>query len=398
MSALTELKYWLWLTLKRELSARKVTMLLEHFGTPEAVFAAESADVEQIENLGQKESEAVLDKSLRRASTVIEDCKRKNVKILTYDSPYYPELLAKIYDPPYVLYARCRERIDLNEHVTVTVVGTRRASSYGVRSAETLGSALAENGVTLVSGMAKGIDAAAMSGALSAGGKVVAVLGSGVDICYPLENLELMQRTIDCGIVLSEFPPGTPPFSRNFPVRNRIISGLSLGTVVAEAPRRSGALITARVAAEQGRDVFAIPADITRKEARGSNQLIHDGAKPILSVEDVLGEYRSLYGARFEKNRPVWKDLPTEAVMPAVQTEVLKPKQSVEERFAQMNLSDIERRVLSLLSEEPKHIDTLTASGMSAAELSATLTLLEMKGVVRGMPGRQYCLQEASER
>ncbi len=385
---MTELKYWLWLTLKKELSVQKITLLLEHFETPKELFDAEGDALLKVPGLRSKERRALEDKSLRKAQAVIEICKKKNIKILTFDSPYYPELLASIYDPPYVLYARCRERIDLNSHATIALVGTRKATKYGKEVARSLGKALAEGGMTLVSGLAEGIDAAALTGALSAGGTVVSVLGCGVDICYPEENRKLMDKIIDRGLLLSEFPPGTPPKSKNFPIRNRIISGLSLGVVVAEAPKRSGALITAHRAAEQNRELFTIPADVGRTTSKGSNGLLHEGAKPVLGAEDILSEFRDRFDTIMEAGHAeeLCLDLETERL-----PEIKQNKQAEAPKILpDVELTEKEQAVLNLLSEEPVHFDRMTESGLAAGELLATLTTLEMKGLIRALPGRQY--------
>ncbi len=384
---MTELTYWLWLTLKKELPSRKITVLLEYFKTPRNIFEADERALSCVSGLKPQERRAAGDKSLQRAYAVQEICKKKGIKILTYDSPYYPRLLKALFDPPYVLYARYRDRIDLNEHATISLVGTRKATEYGIGAAHTLAVALAEGGMTVVGGMASGIDSAGASGALSAGGTVVAVLGCGVDICYPAENDTLMKKIIAQGMVLSEFPPGTPPFPRNFPIRNRIISGLSLGTVVVEAPKRSGSLITARMATEQNREVFVVPADITRSSFKGSNALLRDGAKLVLEPEDVLGEFRDVYGDFLEKNRPV---LPAFEPASEKQEVLAKPVQSAP--VIQVSLDDGERAVMQLLSDVPMHIDRLAEQGLSIAELTAALTTLEMKGLVRALPGKQYVL------
>lgn len=375
---MSELKYWLWLTLKRELSIRATTLLLDHFGTPEKVYFADSDAIASVPGLKKPERQAADNKDLQKAYRVIEVCKKKHIKILAFDSPYYPRILTSIYDPPYVLYARCRERIDLNEHVTLAVVGTRRPTSYGKTTATDLSKALAESGMTILSGMADGIDSCAAEGALSAGGKTVAVLGCGVDICYPPGNSKLMKKIIDNGLVLSEFPPGSPPLPKHFPMRNRIISGLSLGTVVIEAPNRSGALITARIAGEQNREVFSVPADITRAKSRGSNQLLQEGAKPVLCPEDILSEFQDRFLELLKKNRPI------------LQLSEQKTQEVRQQEPIYISLDDTEKKVMSMLSDEPRHIDQLANQGLSLAELTATLTLLEMKGLVRQLPGKQY--------
>lgn len=380
---MTEIRYWLWLTLKKGLSCRKITLLLEHFKTPKDIYCAEEAALLKIPGLEPKERKAVADKSLQKAEEVIGVCKKRNIKILTFDSPYYPRLLSTIYDPPYVLYARYRERIDLNEHATISVVGTRAASTYGKNAAVSLSKALAEQGMTVVSGMASGIDSAAANGALLGGGKTIAVLGCGVDRCYPAHNRKLMEKIIAQGMVLSEFPPGTPPYSSNFPVRNRIITGLSLGTIVVEAPKTSGALISAGMAAEQNREVFAVPGDITRNLSKGSNALLQDGAKPVLEAEDILCEFRELYGELMEKNLPKGLNRADEASLE-------KNKATIMAKH--ILLSESEKKVMKILSDKPTHIDRLAEQGIPPAELSAALTTLELKGMVKALPGKQYQL------
>ena len=390
---MSELKYWLWLTLKKELSNRTLTTLLDVFGAPENIFNADRDALVLVPGLTEKEKKAVLVKDLQKAYRVIGVCKKKNIKILTFDNPRYPRLLASIYDPPYVLYVRCREKIDLNNHATIAVVGTRKASSYGKLTTGALAKALAEGGMTIVSGMAEGDDASAAENALSAGGKTVAVLGCGVDICYPPSNRRLMKKIIDGGMVISEFPPGTPPAPWNFPKRNRIISGLSLGTVVTEAPKRSGALITARLAGEQNREVFTVPADITRKMSQGSNALLQDGAKPVLCAEDVLCEFREQYGDLLSQHQHLPVSGDGEVEMPVYENEP-EEKTAVKAKVPSgITLSDTERQILALLSDRPVHVDRLAEQGVPVTELSSALIMLEMKGLVRALPGKQYILQ-----
>lgn len=390
---MSELKYWLWLTLKKELSIRTTTTLLDSFGTPEKIFEADQEALLSVYGLTTKERKAVLEKDLQKAYRVIGVCKKKNIKILTFDNPRYPKTLASIYDPPYVLYVRCREKIDLNDYVTLAIVGTRRASEYGKMTTRALAKALAENGMLIVSGMAEGIDACAAENALSAGGKTIAVLGCGVDICYPPSNRRLMKKIIDNGMVISEFPPGSPPVPWNFPKRNRIISGLSLGTVVTEAPKRSGSLITARLAGEQNREVFTVPADITRKKSQGSNALLQDGAKPVLCCEDVLCEFRERYEDLLLKHQrlPAGGTMQTGDIEAVSEPVTLKTKKKVDVPD-NITLSDVEKTVLKLLSDNPVHIDQLAEQGVPVSELTSALIMLEMKGLVRALPGKQYIL------
>lgn len=402
---MSEMQYWLWLTLKKGIASRKITALLEHFGTPEEIFCASEAAFSEVSGLSRADVHALCDRDLTAAERIMADCRRKGIKILTFDSPYYPRLLARIYDPPYVLYARYRERIDLNEHMTLAIVGTRQCSSYGAQMAESVARNLAKEGVTVVSGMAKGIDGAANAGALRGGGKTVAVLGCGVDVCYPPEHKELMQAIIDNGMVLSEYPPGTLPLSSHFKPRNRIITGLSNGTVIVEAPARSGAINSASWTAEQGREIFIVPGDATRYTAQGSNKLMLEGAKPVLNAEDILCEFREGFRDILEKNRPVGErtvELPTAAPEPVRKAREKRPKRAlpkpleklVVRRKKPLDLSRSEKSVLKLLSEQPIHIDQLAGQGLTTGEIAAALTLLELKGLVTALPGKQYCLKQ----
>ncbi len=372
MTGMTDVRYWLWLTLKKEITGPVITLLLSHFKTPQKIYDAK--DFSHIPELRPAERKALLDKNMARVGKVSDICRKKGIKVLAFDNPCYPKLLAKIYDPPYVLYARFREKIDLNFHVPLAVVGTRHATPYGKDVAFSLAKELAQKGVTIISGMAAGIDSAAASGALSGGGKTVAILGCGVDRCYPAYNRKLMEKIIDSGMVLSEFPPGTPPYRQNFPTRNRIISGLSLGALVVEAPERSGSLITANMAAEHNREVFSVPGDITRSTFKGSNRLIQDGAKPVLCAEDVLCEFPDHYHEFLNENA---KEMPS--------TEILRESSA-------MVFSDSEKKVIRHLSEDPVSVDYLAEQGIQAAELMAALTTLELKGAVKVLPGKQYQL------
>ena len=409
---MSELYYWLWLTLKKGITSRKITALLEVFQSPEDIYGADQAAFTEVLGLTRADISALSDKSMSSVASTLETCRKKHIRILTFDSPYYPRLLADIYDPPYVLYARYKERIDLNEHIPISVVGTRSCSAYAVRMAEQMAYDLAQEGVTVVSGMARGIDGAALTGALRGGGQTVAVLGCGVDVCYPTVHKALMEQIIEHGMVLSEYPPGTPPYASHFKVRNRIITGLSYGTVVAEAPERSGALNSASWALEQGRDLFVLPGDVTRINAQGSNNLIAEGAQPIRNAEDILGTYKERFSNVLAEHRPStdairatiphyggmtartnkWQRAPKQAQI----AEVPKPVQKVATTTQAMpkqkpaNLSPAEESVLALLSDRPVHVDRLVEQGIPAAQLASTLTMLELKGLVQALPGRNY--------
>ena len=396
---MTDLKYWLWLTLALKQKSRKITALLERFETPLAVYRAEKSDFHGLP-LSPAEAERLCDKSLNPAESVIAQARAEGVRIMTFDSPYYPHLLANIFDPPYVLYVKSRERLNLNDALTISIVGTRHMTSYGREAAVKIGADLARCGVVVVSGMARGIDGAAMTGALDAGGKVVAVLGCGLDVVYPPEHAELMKRTAQNGMVISEYPFGSPPSRMHFPVRNRIISGLSAGTVVVESSAKGGSLITANQALEQGRDVFAVPGNINRPYSDGANELIRQGAHLVSSALDILSEYRDEYIHIFEKavnnEQQAPKNLP-----PAFETKEPEAENRAEtaavfpaaasEQYA--SLSPEEKRIVDVMSLTPSHVDTLAEkTGLSASELNASLTLLEMKGLIAPLAGRHYIL------
>jgi DNA processing protein len=282
-------------------------------------------------------------------------------RVLTWQSPDYPERLKEVDDAPPVLYAL--GSLTPSDAWSVAVVGTRRVTTYGREAAARLSAELAEAGVTIVSGFARGIDTIAHHAALDAGGRTIAVLGSGVDVIYPSENRRLAQRMLDegTGAILSEYPLGTQPDAVNFPPRNRIISGLSVGVLVVEADLKSGALITVKFALEQGRDIFAIPGPITSRMSEGTNSLIKRGAKCVTSARDILEEL----------------DL-------GMVTEHVEAVRSLPD-------DPTERMLLEFLHDSSQHIDELTnRSGLPASTVSAVLTMMELKGMVRHLGGMQY--------
>ncbi|MBR5236781.1 MAG: DNA-processing protein DprA [Clostridia bacterium] len=423
---MSDIRFWLWLTLKKGIGSSKITALLEHFESPEEIYSADEAEFLKVEGLSGKDVRVLADRSMHRAEVVAESCRKHGIRVLTFDSPYYPALLKTIYDPPYVLYAKCKERINLNDHMTVAVLGTRTSSPYGITMAETIAFDMARQGITVVTGMARGIDGAASVGALRGGGVPVAVLGNGLDICYPPEHKELMKQIIEHGIVLSEYPPGERPFPWNFKPRNRIITGISYGTVIVEAPQSSGAINSANWTAEQGRELFVVPGDVNRSTSQGSNRLLTEGAQPALSAEDVLCAYQDRFSDLLQQNRPTEDALKTnfpayngwigksvtpekdpipfsknekaknqkiEAQNLSIQAAKTVPvTQPSQEKTA--SLTQQEKDVLALLKETPTHIDALIEQGMSPGLLAATLTTLELKGMIRALPGKQYCLQK----
>ena len=269
------LKYWVWLTALPGLSNRSRLLLLERYGSPEDVYYADPEELAQVEGLTPGQAALLADKSLSRADRILADCARGDMFLLTMQDAAYPARLRDIFDPPVLLYGKGSLPL-FDEEAAIAVVGTRSCTPYGLRCAHQMGYELARQGAVVVSGMAKGIDGAAMRGALQAGGFTAAVLGGGVDVVYPAENRRLYEDIAATGVLLSEYPPGTEPLPGHFPVRNRIISGLGLAALVVEAPVRSGALITAHAALDQGRDVFAVPGPIDAAASVGCNRLIRD--------------------------------------------------------------------------------------------------------------------------
>lgn len=395
---MTDLRLWLWLTSADGINSQKITRLLEHFGSVEEIYPAE--DYSQTEGLDIDSQKGLLNKSFTRAEKILEDCKRFRIRILTFDNPHYPKLLAHIFDPPYVLYVRSNLRIDLNDKLCIAMVGSRRTTEYGQQCAVELGRELARAGIVVVSGMAKGIDGASHRGALAGGGTTVAVLGCGLDRCYPPEHYQLEDAILETGMVLSEYPPGTPPLPGHFPQRNRIISGLCRGTIVVEAPMKSGSLITAGLALEQGRDVFAVPGRMHDKTSVGANSLIKSGAKLIDSALDIIEEYKEEYLALLENAAQrilSGRRQDTEGAAadePAAQPQVVRPAQSQTlDNSRYEGLTDEERRIIDALSLTPTHIDVLNRKcGIDAAKLNSLLTMMEMRGFIKSQPGKNFVI------
>lgn len=359
------LMYWLWLTSIPGIGSAKVAKLLEVFNTPENVWKANKIDLMYVNILNKQDISFLTEKSLERAQQIYKDIKNLGINVLTIDQAKYPKLLKTIYDPPQILYLK--GNLPPNDVIMLSVIGSRRASFYGKKIAEELALELAQRGVFIVSGMARGIDTCAHKGALKAGGKTIAVLGCGVDIVYPQENAELMKYIEKYGAVLSEYPPGTMPKSGNFPARNRIISGLSLGTIVVEAGEKSGSLITADFALEQGREVFAIPGNINSHSSKGTNRLIQQGAKLVTSIEDILEEL-SINILNLSNNNHTNMSYSAEAY-----------------------LTEEEKKVINYLSDTPIHIDEISQkTGYTIQKINAILTMLEMKELILQLPGKYF--------
>lgn len=363
---------WVALNMVRGIGPRSANQLLREFGTPSNVFTASRL---ALERSGLK-PETIRDLHARevlvRADEEIERLVPLGIELLTLGDPDYPALLREIPDPPLVLYLRGRWREAIAQPC-LAVVGSRRSSSYGINAAASLARDLAAQGLTIVSGLARGIDAAAHRGALEGAGLTLAVVGTGLDTTYPAEHHPLSREIAAAGALISEFPLGTPPLPQNFPYRNRILSGLCFAVLIVEAAEHSGSLITARMAAEQGRDVYAVPGNITSQTSFGPNYLIKDGAKLIQCARDVLEE------------------LPTDLRQRLLGLSA-HPDQAVQTNIDSVILTPAEQLVIDLLSADaPAHIDQLLlASQLSSPEMMNALLGLEMKDRIIQLPGKSF--------
>jgi len=352
-------RYWIGFTLVKGIGAVRFQRLLERFGDGESAWRATPADLAGA-GLGLKMIERLV--AVRKKvdlSLIWDQIQSKGIQVLTWLDEAYPQRLKEIEQPPPVLYLR--GELSPEDSWAVAIVGTRRVTPYGRQVTEEAASFLAANGITIVSGLARGVDAIAHNAALRAGGRTLAVLGSGVDRIYPPENRVMAEQIIEHGAILSDYVPGTPPESSNFPPRNRIISGLSIAVVVVEAGETSGALITAEFAAEQGREIFAVPGNILAPQSKGTNKLIQQGALPLLSANDIM---QVLNLTRVGQHKAARKALPAD---------------------------DVEAKLLETMGEEPLHVDEIrNQTGLPVEKVSATLVMMELKGMVRQVGNMHY--------
>lgn len=381
------LKYWVWLSELAGLNNVSKLLLLQHFGSPEEIYYAGAEEYAQVEGLKKEQGELLHQKSLQRAEDILQNCAKDNIFLITLDDALYPNRLKNIYDPPILLYGKGNMPL-FDEEVPLTIVGTRSCTPYGVQCAETLGYDLARQGAIVVSGMAKGVDSAALKGCLRAGGFPCAVFGCGVDVVYPAENRRLYEDILAVGVALSEYPPQTDPEPWRFPQRNRIMSGLSVGTIVAEAPERSGALITARDALEQGRDVFAVPGPINAPGSAGCLQLIREGAVLTRHAWDVLEEYAGRYPHKLRRREGDVPPEPEKAGVPESQPEKAKKVPGLPVLDLKKNtagLTDDQMAVLRILpTDSPMLTDEVAeATGISIRRVLSALTVLEIDGYAK---------------
>ena len=387
------LKYWVWLAELR-LSNPFRLALLRHFGTPENVFLAGEEEILLTEGATREQAALLKNHDLRAADRILADCQRLDQRILTIQDAEYPARLKNIYDPPCLLYVKGRLPV-IDEEVVTAVVGTRKCTPYGERCAERFGYGITSGGGVIVSGLASGVDGAASRGALRAGGPTIGVAGGGVDVRYPAENRDLYDDIAAAGALLSEYPPGTRPDGWRFPVRNRIISGLSAAVLVVEAPSVSGALITANTALEQGRDVYAVPGPIDAPASEGCNRLIRDSAAGLVTEPwDILREYTERFPGKL---RPEEVREPPE--MPGYQARVQRravapaaPAAPVLPEVSADGLTDDQILLLRTLpAEEPALADELTeATGIPTRRVLSALTVLEIDGLVKQHSGKRY--------
>ena len=414
------LLHWIWLAHRPSLSDRLKVRLLQHFRDPEDIYFADEESYRHVEDMTKEAAEALKDKSLSSAEDILDTCRRERLHILTFQDAAYPSRLKNIPDPPLLLYYK-GQLPDFDSQPVIGVVGTRKASVYGLQTAKRMGYQIAKCGGIVVSGMAYGIDGMAMSGALTAGQPTVGVLGCGADIVYPKSNRGLFRDVESYGCILSEFAPGTQPAKWTFPRRNRIISGLSNGVLVVEAPEKSGALITANFALEQGRDVFVVPGNIDQPGFVGNHRLLRDGATLVSSGWDILSEYEAIYPDKVRRDQSASHQTvyPEELILSERSREKVAQKPEVpgenqplkkilekksidngaSEAYSDLNatlpkLSADEQMIVRSLSSGERLVDDVIAeTGLTTGKILALLTMLELKGVVKRLPGKRICLK-----
>ena len=365
---------WLRLILTPEIGSRRGKSLLERFKTPKAILEASLDDIAEVENVGREVAERIVEGRKRidldRQIKLIE---KNNVTLISLDSELYPVNLKSIFDPPLVLFVK--GEILPQDYFSIAIVGTRLASFYGRAMSEKLSRQLAEKGFTIVSGGARGIDTFSHQAALRAKGRTLAVLGCGLDIAYPPENKKLFEEIAKKGAVISEFPLSMRPDKGNFPMRNRIISGLSLGVVVIEAPHKSGALITVTHANEQGREVFSVPGHADSFVSKGTNQLLREGAKLVENADDIIEELEPILKSKIKE----------------FNTNRLKPLHEKQISLIKPELTEEEARLFDLISLGPLDLDDIIVKSQSSVSaVSAVLMMLQLKKLIRQLPGKQF--------
>ena len=418
------LVHWIWLAHRPGVSDRMKAELLRHFSDPEDIYFADEEAFAHVEGLTAENVRSLRDKDLSSSEKILSDVMQYKLHILTYRDVAYPARLKAIADPPLVLYYK-GTLPDFDNSAVIGVVGTRHCTPYGLSAAKKLGNEIARCGGMVVSGMAEGIDTMAMKSALSAGGTVVGILGCGAEQVYPKKNHWLFADVERYGCILSEFPPGTEPFKWNFPRRNRIISGLSCGVLVVEAPKGSGSLHTARHALEQGRDVFVVPGNLDQPTFEGSIRLLRDGATLVSSGWDVLSEYEALYPGKIRRDtkpsrqrvspeelaefsaEPV-KNAGKVAQIPRVPVDKPAKKEKSNKKVVDKSqpgtYSDVQKEISGLNPDQKAVVQALVGgermvdeiiarTGLPAGKVSTALTMLTIRGIVQKLPGNRVRLK-----
>ena len=393
--------HWIWLSRLSGVTVGQKLELLRLFRDPEEIYKADP-EAFSAAGLPPKAQQSLQNRDLHDARRILSDCGQKNISILTFGDAAYPAKLKNIAQPPLVLYYKgCLP--DWESVPVIGIVGTRKASPYGLQMSHRMGSQIAACGALVVSGGADGADTQALEGALQEHKKVVAVLGFGADVVYPAKNKGLFEKIEKQGCLITEFIPGTPPNSWNFPQRNRIISGISAGIVVVEAPESSGALNTARHALDQCRDVYVVPGNVNSSSSMGSNQLLREGAVPVFAGWDVVREYEALYpgfirraeipsGQAVLKNHPIVPVMESEPDNKSIDNRD-KSRYSVEDN-RNWNLTPEESAILSLVTREPVLVDQIMdEANLPAGKVLSVLTMLTMKGLVQNHPGKYVSLK-----
>lgn len=402
------LEHWIWLSRRAGMSDYARARLVRHFSSGDNLYEAGEAELKEVEDLPSEAVKSLLDKDLTREREILSVCMEKGIRVFCPESPEYPARLKAIFDPPAVLY--CLGQLpDVDASPVIGVVGTRHPSAYGASAAWRMGWELGSGGGIVVSGLAAGVDGMAMTGALAAGAPVIGVLGCGVDLVYPKSNAELFGETRRRGCILSEYAPGTPGAKWTFPRRNRIISGLSRGVVIVEAPEKSGSLITANHALDQGRDVFAVPGNVDMPGFQGSNRLLREGAMAVSCGWDVLETYQDQYPGRIHRPGPLRREPPQALVAekPRRPKKEAAPKAADKKDIDKTPAREYSDRadVLSSLTPEEQTIvrclmpgecpvdEVIAGSGMPAGKVLALMTLLEVKGIIVRRPGKRAALK-----
>ncbi len=393
--------YWIWMSCGLGAGASCLDLVSYYEWNPQEIYGSSFNEIFSLDVITKRQVEKLKSFSLEDAQKILDDVNANGWKIVTPSSEFYPHNLLSLQDLPLVLYVDGDERVLTNE-LSVSVVGARKASDYGKAVARALSSALSEKGFTIVSGGALGIDSAAHQGALDEKGKTICVLGCGLGTNYLMDNKPLRDEIVKNGALVTEFPPFTPASRRTFPMRNRIISGMSLGTIVVEAGERSGSLITARCALEQGRDVFAVPGDLVSSSFLGTNNLIRNGATPVFSPNDILESYYFRYHneikdkERFADDEIIKRAQKYLTIQETQKPEIKEQPKAVAvaenvKKDAPDYLTDNAKRVYDFIGNEPIHIDEIiNISGLTTEKTLSAITELEIYGLVTQLSGRRY--------